>query len=59
MKKQRHNVFSVVGLMLLACLLLVERFVAPIPDWASILIALTAFALLLIGFRKRSDHKSE
>lgn len=54
MRKEKHSVFTLIGLLLLACMLVLERFVTDIPDWAVIVMSLAGIACILIGFSKRS-----
>lgn len=58
MKKGKSSVFTYIGLMLLACLLVVDRFVVEMPDWAAIAVALASCVCIFIGFRKTMDKRS-
>ena len=57
MKNQKHNIFTMIGLCMFACLLVVDRFVLELPNWVAILIALVGLALIFIGFRKSNESK--
>jgi len=54
---KKRNFFTVLGLCMLACLLVVDRFVVTLPDWAAILVALVSCVLVFIGFRKSCENK--
>lgn len=55
MKKGKSPLITYIGLMILACLLVVERFVITMPDWVAITVALVACVCIFVGFRKAAD----
>ncbi|MBE5778876.1 MAG: hypothetical protein E7331_06035 [Clostridiales bacterium] len=55
MRKGKSSVFTYIGLLMLACLLVVDRFVVVMPDWVAIIVALVALVCIFIGFRKTAD----
>lgn len=57
MRKQKRNIFTMIGLCMLACLLVVDRFVVELPDWVAIVVALISCVLVFIGFRKSYETK--
>lgn len=57
MRKGKSSVFTYIGLLMLACLLVVDRFVVVMPDWVAIIVALVALVCIFIGFRKTADKR--
>ena len=46
------NILCSLGLILLALLLLTDRFIVPVPDFAAIIIMLAALVMSFIGMVK-------
>lgn len=47
------NAFLLIGLLLLAANLLINRFVRRLPDWLAIALSVLAIILLVLGFIRR------
>lgn len=58
MKKGKSPLITYIGLLILACLLVVDRFVITMPDWVAITVALVACVFVFIGFRKTAEKNS-